>query len=358
MGGQYGGMERRQVGEWEGGGREFGEVGWDRSNAVIRVLCGEGGSWFRLSANDHDRFLNSYTTSQLPLVSLLDFWVLITSGHLSISDLECVCLLPQISHTMPPNNKKKRKPASNPARGFATVSVPSKPKPENTDTPSTTTGESKATPQNEPQSAGTEDRPAAASAPEAAPSLQNYSPEELEKHLEEADLQILVDKYAARCKNDAVRQATKLDTEKRVFRQQSVSLSLLEWLPTEVQAKILELAGTEEHEYVTSSGRNGNAKQAGSEEELYMKLWTLKETLLKLGFPENRTEEALKHILLYFVGNPSSASREVVWNLDESLEWLAMHSDKKELPSYTQTNSRSQKDSDSVTSWMIGKPKL
>ncbi|KAJ5591716.1 Helicase C-terminal [Penicillium hispanicum] len=253
---------------------------------------------------------------------------------------------------MPPNNKKKKKPSSNPARGFATVSVPSKPKPESIETPSSNTGESKSTPQSDLQPEPTEDPPQGAGAPQTNPSLQNYSPEELEQHLEEAELQILVDKYAAKCKSDAARQATKLDTEKRVFRQQSVSLSLLEWLPNEVQDSILELAGTEEHEYLTSNGRSVSAKQAGSEEELYSKLWTLKETLLKLGFTESRTEEALKHILLYFVGNPTSASREVVWNLDESLEWLAMHSDKKDLPSYTQAASRPQKEVDVVTSWM------
>lgn len=259
---------------------------------------------------------------------------------------------------MPPNNKKKKKPASNPARGFATVSVPSKPKPESTGTPSPATGESKSTPQNEPQPARTEDRPTGAGASEAAPSLQNYSPEELENHLEEAELQILVDKYAARCKSDAERHAAKLETEKRVSRQQSVMLNTLEWLPTEMQDRIIEQAGNEEHDYLTSNGKAGNAKQADSEEELYMKLWTLKETLFKLGFPKDRIEQALRHVLLYFVGNPASAGREVVWNLDEALEWLAMHSDKKELPPYTQTQSGPRKDADSVTSWMIGKPYL
>lgn len=262
---------------------------------------------------------------------------------------------------MPPNNKKKKKAVSNPARGFATVSVPSKPKPEGTETPSTVTGDSKSTPQNEPQPARAEEHPAVAAtqdAAAAAPSLQDCSPEELEKHLEEAELQILVDKYASRCKSDGVRQATKLETEKRVFRQQSVTLSLLEWLPTEMQDRIMELASTEEHDYLISNARNVSAKQAGTEEELYMKLWTLKETLLKLGFPENRTEEALKHVLQYFSGNPTNASRDVVWNLDEALEWLATHSDKKELPSYVQTASRPQKDENSVTSWMIGKYSL
>ncbi|KAJ5102935.1 hypothetical protein N7532_003464 [Penicillium argentinense] len=262
---------------------------------------------------------------------------------------------------MPPNNKKKKKPASNPARGFATVSVPSKPKTESTETPSTTPGQSTPTPQSESPIPRAEEPPAATSAVSASaagatqgdPSLQSLSPEELEKHLEESELQILVDKYAAKCKSDAARQVTKLETEKRVFRQQAASLSLLEWLSSEVQDKILELANGEEHEYLTSGPRGANTKQPGSEEELYMKIWTLKETLLKLGFPENRTEEALKHILLYFTGTPTSASRDVVWNLDESLEWLAMHSEKKELPSYVQTNSRPQKDADSVTSWMI-----
>ncbi|KAJ5151042.1 uncharacterized protein N7482_010294 [Penicillium canariense] len=223
------------------------------------------------------------------------------------------------------------------------------------DTPSTTAGDSRSTPQNEPQDPRAEDRPAgatSASAPEAGPSLQNYSPEELEKHLEEAELQILVDKYAAKCRSDAVRQATKLETERRVLRQQSVSLSLLEWLPTDIQNKILELAVAEEHDYLTSSAKGIGAKQAGSEEELYGKLWTLKETLLKLGFSVERTEEALKHVLTWFAGNPVNAGRDVVWNLDEALEWLAMHNDSKDLPPYTQTNSRPQKDADLVTSWM------
>lgn len=261
---------------------------------------------------------------------------------------------------MPPNNKKKKKPTANPARGFATVSVPSKPKPESSETSSPTPGESETTPQSELQTPPPKEEPATSSAgaPQSDSALQNYTPEELEKHLEESELQILVDKYAAKCKSDAARQATKLETEKRVFRQQSVSLSLLEWLPIEIQDRILELASTEEHEYLTSSGRGASAKQSGSEEELYSKLWTLKETLLRLGFPENRTREALQHILLYFVGSPASASRDVIWNLDESLEWLATHSDKKDLPSYVQTTSRPQKDADNVTSWMIGKSKL
>ncbi|KAJ5730239.1 uncharacterized protein N7483_004747 [Penicillium malachiteum] len=253
---------------------------------------------------------------------------------------------------MPPNNKKKKKPASNPARGFATVSVPSKPKAESVDTPSSTATESRATPQNEPQPTIKENAHADAGAPKPDPSLKNYSPEEIDKHLEEAELQILVDKYAAKCKSDAVRQATKLDTERRLFRQQSVSLGLIDWLPSEVQDRILELADSEEHDYLTSSARNGTTKQETSEEELLGRLWTLQETLFKLGFTEDRVQEALKHVLTYFKEVPMIASRDIAWNLDETLEWLARHTDKKDLPSYTQTASRSQKETE-VTSWMI-----
>ncbi|KAJ5733407.1 hypothetical protein N7493_002193 [Penicillium malachiteum] len=253
---------------------------------------------------------------------------------------------------MPPNNKKKKKPASNPARGFATVSVPSKPKAESVDTPLSTATESRASPQNEPQPTTKEDAHADTGAPKPDPTFQNYSPEELEEHLEEAELQILVDKYAAKCKSDAVRQATKLDTERRLFRQQSVSLGLIDWLPSDVQDRILELADSEEHEYFTSSARNGSTKQEISEEELLGRLWTLQETLLKLGFTEDRVQEALKHVLTYFKEAPISASRDIAWNLDETLEWLARHTDKKDLPSYTQTASRPQKETE-VTSWMI-----
>ncbi|KAI2787825.1 hypothetical protein POX_f08203 [Penicillium oxalicum] len=257
---------------------------------------------------------------------------------------------------MPSNNKKKKKTPSNPARGFATVSVPSKPKPDSTaDTPATTAVDSPATSQTDTQVSHPDNGSTAEVNPEqskAGPALHNYTPEELEKHLEEAELQIFVDKYSAKCKGDAARQASKLETEKRVLRQQAVSLSLLEWLPSDIQDRILGLASAEEHEYLLSSARSINTKSVGSEEELYGRLWTLQETLLKLGFSPERTTEALKHVLSYFAGAPATSGRDIAWNLDEALEWLAMHSNKEDLPSYTQTVGRSLKDEDSVTSWM------
>ncbi|GES66169.1 ATP dependent RNA helicase [Aspergillus terreus] len=250
---------------------------------------------------------------------------------------------------MPPNNKKKKKPAANPARGFATVSVPSKPKSADTTAP-TSTVESKSVSESE--------RPTPAEKNESTTetqqpsSLQNYSPEELERYLEDAELQLLVEKYASKCKNDAARQASKLETERRVLRQQAVSLSLLEWLPAEVLDTILSLAETEERELSPLSGRDLNgSKKPGSEEDLYMRLWTLKETLLRLGFPAERVEESLKHLLLYFSGNFATSNRDMVCNLDEALDWLAMHCGLDELPSYTQTGAQLRKDEKNI-SWI------
>ncbi|PKY05296.1 hypothetical protein P168DRAFT_148654 [Aspergillus campestris IBT 28561] len=254
---------------------------------------------------------------------------------------------------MPPNNKKKKKPAANPARGFATVSIPSKPKSTPTEsTAPTSTAESK--------SVSESDRPTPAEATQSVAekkpedhSLQNYSPEELEKHLEDAELQILVEKYASKCKNDAARQVTKVETERRIFRQQAVPLNLLEWLPADIVSSVLRLAEMEESELSPGSGRDSNAtKKPVSEEELYMRLWSLRATLLRLGFPQEKVEEALKHLLQYYSNNFISTNREMVCNFDEALDWLAMHCEPRELPSYTQTNSQSRSDADRNISWI------
>ncbi|KAE8145083.1 P-loop containing nucleoside triphosphate hydrolase protein [Aspergillus avenaceus] len=252
---------------------------------------------------------------------------------------------------MPPNNKKKKKPAANPARGFATVSVPSKPKSTNSTAP-TSTADSKSVSDSDRPTPAKGNQPTAETQKPTSESLQNYSPEELERHLEDAELQLLVEKYASKCKNDALRQVTKLETERRVLRQQAFSLNLMEWLPTEVLDSILNLAETEECELNPSSARDANtSKKSGSEEDLYMKLWTLRETLLKLRFPEEKVEESLKHLLHYFPGNFATANRDMVCNLDEALDWLAMHCNSKQLPSYTQTNTQLHKDEKNV-SWM------
>lgn len=252
---------------------------------------------------------------------------------------------------MPSNNKRKKKPTSNPARGFATVSVPSKPKSVDSTTPASTVDSRSVTESDRPTPAEPSQPPSEKREPS---SLQNYSPEELEKHLENAELQLLVEKLAAKCKNDAARQVTKLETERRVLRQQAVSLNLSEWLPKEAQELILSLAEAEERGISPPS----SLKRSSSEEELYMRLWTLRETLIKLGFPEVKVEEALKHVLLYLPGPSTSSNRDMVPNLDESLDWLAMHCLPAELPSYTQSSALTRNESERFVSFISGKFKL
>ena len=262
---------------------------------------------------------------------------------------------------MPPNNKKKKKPAANPARGFATVSVPSKPKaPEPTastpETPESTTATPESGQPAAPTTAVEASQQSSETQPKDTQSLQNYSPEELERHLEESQLQLLVEKYAAKCRNDAARHVTKLETERRLMRQQAASLNVFEWLPTEVLNRILGLAEMEESELSPQPG----AKRALSEEDLYMRLWTLKEALVKLGFSEVKVDESLKHLLLYFAGNPVPANkdRDFLWNLDELLDWLALHCSPSELPSYARTSTALPKDADKTLSWISGKSRL
>ncbi|KAL2824647.1 P-loop containing nucleoside triphosphate hydrolase protein [Aspergillus cavernicola] len=258
---------------------------------------------------------------------------------------------------MPSNNKKKKKPAANPARGFATVSVPSKVKPTDSSGPASTV-DSKSVSESERPTPAEPQQPAQQPVQQPsgeALSLQSYTPEELEQHLEDAELQILVEKYAAKCKSDAVRQTGKLATERRVLRQQAVPVNLIEWFPSDVVSSILGLAEAEEQ--VLSPQPVRDVKRAVSEDELCMKLWLLKETLLKLGFPENRIEGALKHVLVYFAGTFSITNRDVVCNLDEALDWLAMHCSPEELPSYTQTSGQLRKDTDKNISWISGNPR-
>ena len=260
---------------------------------------------------------------------------------------------------MPPNNKKKKKAPANPARGFATVSVPSKPKPESTAPSPPPAAESKAATaataaapeSNQPTPAEGGQQPHETQTKETQ-SLQHHSPEELEKHLEDAELQLLVEKYAAKCRNDAARHITKLETERRVMRQQAANLNVFEWLTMEVLNRILALAETEECELNPQPG----AKRTVSEEDLYVRLWTLKEALVKLDFPEDKVDGSLRHLLLYFAGNP--VNREVLWNLDEILEWLALHCNPKELPSYARTSAQLPKDSDKTLSWITGKSRF
>ncbi|KAL1954208.1 hypothetical protein VTO42DRAFT_1526 [Malbranchea cinnamomea] len=236
---------------------------------------------------------------------------------------------------MPPS-KKKKKPASNPARGFATVSVPSKQKAtaitESLQQPSVLKG----TPDpSEKQSA--QKATGSSSGSGSKQELHQLSPEELEKHLEEAELLSLVEKYAAKCKNEASRQVDRLETERRVLRPQAQPLSLINWLPRELLDQILEKEKLElrNPQSLLNSGNGNEYSRLLSEEEMCARLWTLQQTLLELGFPESKVTEALKNVPIS-ASNELSGSKDSIPCLEQAMEWLAMHCDESELPQYGQ----------------------
>lgn len=227
-------------------------------------------------------------------------------------------------------NKKKKKPAANPARGFATTSVAAKPRPEAAETESPL-----------PTSAPPDKKDAPPSATSAAPQStddptkeQPLSAEEFEKQLEESELQLLVEKLSQKCKRDAARQRGRLETDRRLLRGQAESVNSIKWFQPELMDHIQNLISGETRFSVSNiSTENHGAGKMPSEEEMVARLWTLQQTLESAGFQEGRVKSVIKHIL-DISPNVSNPGRDLIWGLEESLDWLARECDVGELPPY------------------------
>lgn len=232
--------------------------------------------------------------------------------------------------------KKKKKPAANPARGFATTSVASKPRPEVAE-PESKPAVAKG--QNAPPSTQKDAPPSSSTNGDATTNTNTQeatlSPEEFEKQLEESELQLLVEKYAAKTKKDAVRQRTRLDTDRRLFRGQADSVNSFKWLPQDLMNHILDLIQAENRFAASSlsSSDNAGAGKMPPEEDMILRLWTLQQTLTAVEFPTERVAAVIRYIL-DIAPNVSTTSRESIWGLEEALDWLARECKIEELPSY------------------------
>lgn len=226
--------------------------------------------------------------------------------------------------------KKKKKPAANPARGFATTSVASKPRADAESILDPTTTEPLEAP------VQPEEQAAVATAIHDSTAVNALSAEEFEKQLEDNELQILVDKHAQKSKRDAARQKTRLETDRRVLRSQAEVLSTRKWLPPELMEEILELIKGE-------GGRGGSqasdasTKQV-SEEDLTIRLWTLQQALVGAGFLEDQVALAIRHVLDISDKITSGGNKDIIWGMEESLEWLARECPREQLPGYDQRN--------------------
>jgi len=225
---------------------------------------------------------------------------------------------------------KKKKPASNPARGFATTSIASKPKAEALDVEQdpVPTEELSNTPKNQQ---GDLSGPVALNGEPTLPE-KTLTPEEFEKQLEESELQVLVEKYAQKSKRDALRQKTRLETERRVLRTQAENLNARKWLPPELMEEILDLI-KEEGRFSGQAADASNMSKQSLEEDLAIRLWTLQQTLVGAGFLRDKVILALQHVL-DISDKIGTSNKDTIWGLEESLDWFARECSREELPDY------------------------
>jgi ATP-dependent RNA helicase DHX29 len=226
-------------------------------------------------------------------------------------------------------NKKKRKPVNNPARGFATVSTPSKKVddslPELQDRP----GQSSVYGKPVVVGVGQEIKVAPGNEAFNLQHSQHMSPDELEHHLEEAELQILLDTHGQRRKKEIVRQIARLETERRSLRRGGIMLETESWL-SQVLEDILELARS----FLLDQKAIKTVEERPDDTALCVRLWTVQQTLLSLRFHE--VDDVLKHLVKTFYLNTKTDSNSLVWGLDEAMNWLALRSNLGDLPAYQQ----------------------
>jgi len=232
------------------------------------------------------------------------------------------------------NKKKKTKPAPNPARGFATTSVASKPRIDPAEADAAAQSTSKAL---EPAK-GLASSSARSTLPQEATAKPNdskqLSPEEFERQLEESELQLLVEKHSQKVKRDAQRQKSRLETDRRLLRGQAESVNSRKWLPQEIIDHVFNMIQAEGR--FAASGLGSETSTSGKllpEEDLTMKLWTLQQTLVSAGFSGQRVETVLNHIL-DISPQVALSNKESIWGLDEALDWFARECDAEELPPY------------------------
>ena len=229
-------------------------------------------------------------------------------------------------------NRKKKKAVSNPGRGFATTSTPSKAKPQE-ETPAS---EENAEPTASDQILRGQFHASDPEKPERE--LHELNPEELELQLEESDLQLLAEKHGEKSKKDASHQASRLITEKRLLRSQAETLILHHWLPVDLINVILSYVESQHCDGKSSSPASQGTYMARNvtEDEIVIRVWTVEQALVQMGFSSDQARNASRNLVKReFSGFPAAAvGKESIWGLNECLNWLAITCDASQLPAY------------------------
>ena len=225
-------------------------------------------------------------------------------------------------------NRKKKKPASNPNRGFATVSIP-KPK-DNVEEISGSDAKELGNGVPPAKEIGFDIENATSTPAQTATAKQeveDLSPEEFERQLEESDFQLTIEKYREKAQRDASRQATRLQAERRMVRPQAETLYVNSWLPLELmQLATQYLEMQEDSRPVSAMTESRKQVSVESEEDLTAKLWVLQQILFQLGFED--TDSTLTHLLrISQEARSLPVGKDSVWGLEECIDWLALRCD-------------------------------
>ena len=225
---------------------------------------------------------------------------------------------------MAAGNKKKKKPAANPARGFATTSTQSKSKIDSVKDTGSTDASGTVTPDKASTPATNEVRVRGKQNANSDRELHELSPDELGAQLEASELQQFVDKHAARVRKEATRQVSRLQTEKRLLRGQADFLSVKDWLPDELMQQILDFSLVDiDHENESTKKPNLHLG-----DDLVSKVWNLRLVLVDIDISLERANEAIGFLLQR---PPPIDSASPLWGLTEALDWLALHCQSGEL---------------------------
>ncbi|MCJ1389821.1 hypothetical protein MMC18_002678 [Xylographa bjoerkii] len=231
-------------------------------------------------------------------------------------------------------NRKKKKPPSNPARGFATTSVASKTKSIiDSDTEDNTTSATDDSPIIENEKSKN-----AQLGQIPQKELHELKPDQLEAQLEDSELQLLVEKHGERSKKNALRQVTRLQTERRLLRSQALPLNTSRWLPEELLQLIASHVEKETDGVLSSmDSRSGANRKATSTDDLSLQLWSLRRALIDLGFLQNRIDETIHRLIRdrrMMERANASTNKEGLWGIDECLNLLATTCTADEMPDY------------------------
>lgn len=227
------------------------------------------------------------------------------------------------------NKKKKTKPTINPARGFATTSLPKATKPvvENGKDVNSADASGMATPDPAPASVDSARLKPVSAGTKVQPELYELSPEELEASLEASELQLFVEQNAAKVRREANRQSSRLETDRRVLRGQADFLSVRECLPDELMQQVIDFT-LAEYDLEQSSG---SKKGSPVGDELLAKVWALRLCLLDVDIPPHRVND----VLGWLVSSPPMQDMGGhLWGLSDALDWLSTHCTAGELLEY------------------------